>query len=146
MKSLSYVFGHPATNTTVSNANQVSLHRLVDRLMLSFIPLAVSKNSFIINDIDIDFDLQADEQVLAFVIGNMMNNVISSSRSVCIRVEAVRKEHGIQVRVRNNGSYFYSIIANSFAPAVEAARQLGGHINIYNQKNEGTVVTFSMAA
>ena len=32
MKSLSYVFG-PNETTTVSNANSVSLHCLVDRLM-----------------------------------------------------------------------------------------------------------------
>ncbi len=146
MKSLSYVFGATETATTVSNANNVSLHHLVDRLMDSFIPLAVSKRSFIVNDIDAGFDVQADEQVLAYVVGNMLNNVINSSKSVCIRIEAVRKENGIQLRVRNNGSFFYSTVANSFAPVVEAARQLGGHINIYNQKHEGTIITLSMAA
>ena len=90
--------------------------------------------------------MQADEQVLAFVVGNLLNNVINSSKNVCIRVEAIRKENGVQLRVRNNGNFFYSTVANSFAPVVEAAKQLGGHINIYNQKHEGTIITFSMAA
>src|SRR5688572_5363282 len=122
MKSLSYVFGHNET-ATVSNTSSVSLHHLVDRLMDSFIPLAVAKRSFIINDIDVEFNVQADEQMLAFVVGNLLSNVINSSKSVCIRIEAVRKENGVQLRVRNNGTFFYSSVAHSFAPVVEAARQ-----------------------
>jgi signal transduction histidine kinase len=145
MKSLSYVFGYNET-TTVSNANNISVHNLVDRLMDSFLPLAVAKRSFIINDIDAEFNVEADEQVLAFVIGSLMSNMINSSKSVCIRVQAKRTEKGIQLRVSNDGAFFYSTVANSFAPVVEAARQLGGNINIYNQKHEGTVITFSMAA
>ena len=145
MKSLSYVFG-PNETTTVSTINNISLHNLVDRLMNSFLPLAVAKHSFIINDIDHEFSVEADEQVLAFVVGSFMTNLINSSKSVCIRVQAKRTENGIQLRVSNNGTFFYSTVANSFAPVVEAARQLGGHINIYNQKHEGTVLTLSMAA
>lgn len=145
MKSLSYVFGCNET-TTVSHVNNISLHTLVDRLMDSFLPLAVAKRSFIINDIDAAFNVEADEQVLAFVVGSLMTNMINSSKSVCIRVQARKTEKGIQLRVSNDGAFFYSTIANSFAPVVEAARQLGGNINIYNQKHEGTVITFSMAA
>lgn len=147
MKSLSHVFGHNETATTPNTTiSTVSLHQLVDRLMVSFIPLAVAKKSFIINDIDTEFAIEADEQVLAFVVGNLLNNMINSSKSVCIRMEAVKTEKGIQLRVRNNGSFFYSTVAHSFAPVIEAARQLGGHINIYNQRHEGTVITLSMAA
>jgi hypothetical protein len=145
MKSLSYVFG-PNETTTVSNANSVSLHCLVDRLMESFVPLAVSKHSFIINDIHPGLSMEADEQVLAFVVGNLLKNMINSSKNVCIRVEAVRKDNCLQVRVRNNGNYFYSTIANSFGPIVAAAKKLGGYIDIYNQQHEGTVITLSMAA
>ena len=145
MKNLSYVFGYSETSF-VPNSNEVSLHNLVDRLMDSFLPLAVAKRSFIINDIDPSLNMTADEQVLAFVVGSLMSNVINSSKSVCIRMEAVRTEKGVQLRVRNNGSFFYSTVAHSFAPVIEAARQLGGHINIYNQRHEGTVITLSMAA
>lgn len=145
MKNLSYVFGFSPT-TTVSTTNNFSLYQLVDKLMDSFIPLAVAKRSFIINDIDPGFNVEADEQVLAFVVGSLMSNMINSSKSVCMRVQAKRTENGIQLRVSNNGAFFYSTIANSFAPVVEAAKQLGGHINIYNQKHEGTVITLSMAA
>ena len=114
MKNLSYVFG-ASHETTVSNDHNVSLHHLVNRLMDSFIPLAVSKHSFIINDIDAAFKVQADEQVLAFVIGNMMENAIRHSRSACVRIDVIRKYNGIQVRIRNNGACYYSTVFNSYA-------------------------------
>ncbi|THU35827.1 HAMP domain-containing histidine kinase [Niastella caeni] len=147
MKSLSFTLNTaaPAIATSTSTAT-VSLHQLVDQLMDSFIPLAVNQKSFIINDVDKSFQLHADEQVLAFVVGNLLNNAITSSQSVCIRIEAVRKPEGIQIMVRNNGSHFYSTVAHGFSQVVAAARSLGGNINIYNQRHEGTVITLSMAA
>jgi signal transduction histidine kinase len=116
MKSLSHVFG-TIQETTVTNNDHVSLHHLVDRLMDSFIPLAVSKHSFIINDIDTGLKVQADEQVLAFLVGNMMINVINSSRSACVRIEAIKKPNGIQLRISNNGQRYYSTIFNTFGLA-----------------------------
>jgi signal transduction histidine kinase len=116
MKTLSHVFG-TTHETTVTDTENVSLHHLVDRLMVSFIPLAVSKHSFIINDIDARLNVQADEQVLAFIVGNMMINVINSSRSACIRIEAIKKPNGIQLRISNNGTRYYSTIFTYFGQA-----------------------------
>jgi signal transduction histidine kinase len=132
------------SQTTTSTA--VSLYALVNRLMNSFIPLAVTQKSFIINDVETNFQLYANEQVLAFVVGNLLNNAINTSQNACIRIEAVRKAEGIQIRVKNNGANFYSTVSHGFSQVVAAARSLGGNINIYNQRHEGTVITLSMAA
>ena len=149
MKSLS-IAQHPApvfTQTSTStSATPVPLHKLVDQLMQSFIPLAVNQHSFIINSVDENFQLNADEQVLAFIVGNLLNNAIVSSHDACVRVEAVKKPQGVQIIVRNNGANFYSTVAHGFSQVVAAARSMGGNINIYNQKHEGTVITLSMAA
>jgi K+-sensing histidine kinase KdpD len=146
MKSLSLTLDAPSAITTNSTSTAVSLHQLVDQLMASFIPLAVTQKSFIINDVDETFQLQANEQVLAFIVGNLLTNAISSSQSVCIRIEALKKPEGIQIRVRNNGAHYYSMVSNGFSQVVAAARSMGGNINIYNQRHEGTVITLSMAA
>lgn len=110
MKSLSYVFSATAN---VTQPNTVCLHQLVDRLMISFLPLAVSKQNFFINDIDQSFRVEGDEQVLAFAVGNMMLNAIRQSRSTCVRIDIVRKCNGIQLRIRNNGISYYGNILNS---------------------------------
>jgi C4-dicarboxylate-specific signal transduction histidine kinase len=149
MKSLS-IAQHPAPvftkTSTATPATPVPLHKLVDQLMQSFIPLAVNQHSFIINSVDENFQLNADEQVLAFIVGNLLNNAIVSSHDACVRIEAVKKAQGVQIIVRNNGAHFYSTVAHGFSQVVAAARSMGGNINIYNQKHEGTVITLSMAA
>jgi C4-dicarboxylate-specific signal transduction histidine kinase len=146
MKSLS-IAQHPTpVFTPTSTSTTVPLHKLVDQLMNSFVPLAATQHSFIINNVEESFQLNADEQVLAFIVGNLLNNAIVCSHNACVRIEAVKKPQGVQIIVRNNGAHFYSTIANGFSQVVAAARSMGGNINIYNQKHEGTVITLSMAA
>jgi hypothetical protein len=139
MKSLTQ-FHHPVTSTqTVTEP--VPLHRLIDQLMVGLLPLVTGKKSFIINDVDQTFYVQADENLLAYVLGNLLSGAINGTENVCIRVEAVCNKEGVHIRVRNNGSYFYSTVSNGFSHVVQAARQLGGNISIYNQHNEGTTLT-----
>lgn len=123
----------------------VSLHKLIDSLLNGLLPLVTGKKSFIINNVDRAFSLQADENVLAFVVGNLLSGAVNSTENGCIRVEAVVDEKGVQIKVRNDGVYFYNTAANHFSQVVQAARQLGGHISIHNQKNKGTTVVFSIA-
>ncbi|MBO9203527.1 MULTISPECIES: sensor histidine kinase [Niastella] len=146
MNSLSISQTPAPVYTQTSTSTAVPLHKLVDQLMNSFVPLAATQRSFIINNVEENFQLNADEQVLAFIVGNLINNAIASSNGACIRVEAVKKPQGVQIIVRNNGSNFYSTVAHGFSQVVAAARSVGGSINIYNQAHEGTVITLSMAA
>jgi len=144
MKSL-VQFTHTVPSSQTVFSQPVPLHRLIDQLMVGLLPLVTGKKSFIINDVDDTFQLQADENLLAYVLGNLLSGAISGTENVCIRVEAICNNDGVQVRVRNNGAYFYSTVSHGFLHVVQAARQLGGNISIYNQHNEGTTLTFSMA-
>jgi signal transduction histidine kinase len=144
MKSLMSTI-HPVVSNQTVVTEPVPLHRLIDQLMVGLLPLVTGKKSFIINDVDQTFHLRADENLLAYVLGNLLSGAINGTENVCIRVEAVCNNDGVQIRVRNNGTYFYSTVSNGFSHVVQAARQLGGNISIYNQHNEGTTLTFSMA-
>lgn len=126
-------------------SDAIPLHELVNQLLAGLLPLVAGKKSFIINDIDHRFTLRTDEHVLAFVLGNLLSGAVNGTENVCIRVEAVHEADSVQIRVRNNGFYFYGSGNNGFSQVVHAARQLGGDISIYNQKNQGTTLTFSIA-
>ena len=112
--------------------------------MIGLLPLTVEKKSFFINDVDRMFFLQSDENVLAYVLGDLLSGAVSNSENVCIRVETVIDEEHIQIKVSNNGTYI-SATASNFAQLVKAARQLGGSISVYNQQNRGTTITLSIA-
>jgi Signal transduction histidine kinase len=121
----------------------IPLHDFVDQLLAGLLPLVVGKKSFIINDIDHHVTIKTDEQVLAYVLGNLLSGAVNGAGNVCIRVEAVQEYDNVQIRVRNNGSYSNGI--NGFSQVVKAARKLGGDISINNQQNQGTTLTFSIA-
>ena len=98
MKNLSF-FLNAVTVVPPSNTSDatVSLHQLVSQLMNSFIPLAVEKRSFIVNDVDPALNLMADQQVLAFWVGDLLRNTISSTDCACIHIDAVRQADGLQI-------------------------------------------------
>ena len=127
------------------NVSAVPLHSLIDQLMVGLIPLTVARKSFFINDVNREFCLQSDEHVLAFVLGNLLSGAVNGSENVCIRVETILNEECIQIRVRNNGSYFQNTVSGHFSQVVKAARQIGGNISIYNQQHQGTTITLSIA-
>lgn len=145
MKNLSFPSKNPVAPVFAS-AESMLLCPLVKDLMKGFIPLAVEKSSFIVNDVDPAFQLCADQQILAFVLGNLLDNSISTTSSVCIRVEAVRQAEGIHIGVRISAANFYSTVTGDFSQALTAAYRLGGNIHIYNQRNQGMVISLSLAA
>ena len=134
-----------AASASQQELSTIPLHELIDQLMAGLLPLVVGKKSFIINDVDHAFTLRTDENVLAFVLGNLLSGAVNGTENVCIRVEAVQEADSVQIRFRNDGFYFYGCGLHGFSQVVNAARQLGGDISIYNQQDQGTTLTFSIA-
>ena len=123
----------------------VSLYELVHRLQLVLLPQAVEKSTFIVNHIDRSLALKADEDTLAFIIGSLMNSAVCSTTNGCIHIETAYCGTDIQIKVRNNGVFFYSSPSHSLGHVADAARKLGGSINLYNNKYEGMIAVFSLS-
>lgn len=140
MKNLTLV---PNT-TDAATARPVPLHYLIDQLLTGLLPLVTGKNSFIINDVDRSFCIQADEDVLAFILGHLLSGAVNSTENGYIRVAAILTDDSVQIQLRNNGAYL-SNTANSFAQVIKAARKMGGDISISHLPHEGSAIIFSIA-
>ena len=123
----------------------VSLYELVHRLQLVLLPQAVEKSTFIVNHIDRSLALNTDEDTLAFIVGSLMNSAVCSTTNGCIQIETAYCGSDIQIKVRNNGVFFYSSPSHSLGHVADAARKLGGSINLYNNKYEGMIAVFSLS-
>lgn len=132
-------------NTLTLENNPVCLYELVHRLQLVLLPQAVEKKSFIVNHIDRSLAIKADEDLLAFIVGSLMNSAVCSTSNGCIQIETAYCGAEIQIRVRNNGVFFYSSPSHSLGHVADAARKLGGNINLYNNKYEGMIAVFSLS-
>jgi hypothetical protein len=122
---------------------KISLHRFVDDLTAGLVPRAVSRKSIIINQIDRDLEVGSDENLLAFVLWNLLDKAVDSTQNECIHVESLRLGDSTMIRVRNAGVYFYRSSANCFRQVQDAAEKLGGSISI-DSWDMGTTVALTL--
>ena len=117
----------------------IPLHRFVDELMAGLLPRAVSRKNVIINQIDRDLEVGSDENLLAFVLWNLLDKAVDSTCNECIHIESSSTDESTMIRVRNAGVYFYRSCANCFRQVQDAAEKLGGSISIDSWDMETTV-------
>jgi signal transduction histidine kinase len=123
----------------------VSLYELVKKLQFSLLPQATAKKSFIVNDIDKAVVVPAEENTLAYIVGNLLSNAVYRTSGCCIRVETECIAGLQQIRIRNNGAFAFSSYMNSLVHFVEVARKSGGNIGLETEENSGVTVVFSLS-
>jgi len=123
----------------------ISLHRFVDELMTGLLPRAVSRKTLIINQIDRDIEVGSDENLLAFVLWNLLDKAVDCTQNECIQIESVRLDDSVMIRVRNAGIYFYRSCANCFRQVQHAAEKIGATISIdYDSVETCTTVALTL--
>src|ERR1700729_1357950 len=122
----------------------ILLHRFVDELMAGLLPRAVSRKIIIINQIDRDLELGTDENLLAFVLWNLLDRAVNCTQNECIHIESVRIGESTMIRVRNAGVYFYRTLANNFRQVQYAAEKLGGTISVDYGEDTCTTVALTL--
>ena len=136
---------NPAQASNPAGPVATSLYELVKKLQISLLPQAAGKKSFIVNDVAKSVILPAEENTLAYIIGNLLSNAIYRTSDCCIRVETefIAGQH--QVRIRNNGAFAYSSYMHSLVHFVDVARKSGGNIGLETEENSGVTVVFSLS-
>jgi light-regulated signal transduction histidine kinase (bacteriophytochrome) len=124
--------------------NPISLHRFVDELTAGLLPRAVSRKTIIINQIDRDLEVGTDENLLAFVLWNLLDRAVNSTQNECIHVESVKTGDSTMIRVRNAGVYFYRTLSNNFRQVQYAAEKLGGTISVDYTEDTCTTVALTL--
>jgi hypothetical protein len=122
----------------------ISLHRFVDELTAGLVPRAVSRKTIIINQIDRDLEVGTDENLLAFVLWNLLDRAVNCTQNECIHVESVRIGESTMIRVRNAGVYYYRTLANNFRQVQHAAEKLGGTISVDYAEDTSTTVALTL--
>jgi hypothetical protein len=128
------------------SVTKISLHRFVDDLTAGLVPLAVTRRTLIINQIDRNTDIRlgSDENMLAYVLWNLLNRAVSSTENSCIHIESITDGDRVMIRVRNAGAYFYRTISHSFRQVQYAAEKIGGSISIDYTENMSTTVALTL--
>jgi len=86
---------------------KVSLHHLVSQLITSLQPLAVRRNNILLNDIPRDLAMDIDQQLVAYVLSELVNSAVNSTENQCIHIEAVIDNEHRMLRVKDLHTQVY---------------------------------------
>ena len=130
------------TFSTPTVSGSLQLHHLVNNLLTDLLPQAVRKRTLILNEIPGGFELRADENMVAYVLWNLMSNVVNTSANECIHVEAIKAGNCTMISLRHVSNYFYRSFSGDLRQVQDIAVKLGGCISIECNGENETTVTF----
>ena len=123
--------------------SHTELHQLVNDVLNSFVPFAVSRKSFVVNDVSRNMKVYADKDILALVFGNLIKTTLNHAENDCIRVSADHFSDIIFLNVKENSQRTYAAVAESVAQMQYLAEKLGGCITVNSDGKSGASVSLS---
>lgn len=136
------------TSTEVNSQRQTrqQLKQLIDQLLQTVIPVSVQRRNLIINDVPPGLPITTDENLVALVMGNLLQMVIDHTEDDCVRVGIVPNSQLSTISMKNN-----SLLQNkSFILALETiqviAQRMGGVISIDKQESSHLLLVINFQA
>jgi len=123
--------------------SRMVLQEIVSRILVSCVPSASRKNSFIINDVPSDMQVTTDEHMVATVFGTLLNAVITHTENTCIRVSAKFYGRVVVLHLKEAHTLNSSSFATTLRQIQQLAEKVGGTVSISNNAGEATTIVFS---
>jgi K+-sensing histidine kinase KdpD len=128
-----------ALNTAAANF----LHNIVGLIASSMEHAANENKSFILNDVPEDIIVETNEQLLASILSNLLNEVIMHTSNGCIRITAKLFNNVVLLHVKNDGSLNYDSVSQKMTRMQAQAEKLGGFVGFTSYRNKLTTIAFS---
>lgn len=125
---------------------KISLQELVSELIRSLLPLTIRRHNLVLNEISRDLRVEADENMLAYVLWSLINGAIQSTQNECIHIEAITVGDRLMIQIKDVGTYFHHTISRDYRQVQHVAEKLGGSISIENGKEYGTNAAFYVSS
>jgi phosphoglycerate-specific signal transduction histidine kinase len=128
-----------------ASSTKIFLHQLVNQLVKSLLPLTTLRKNLVLNHIPRELMVTAEENMLAYVLWNLINSAVNSTQDDCIHIQALSMDEYTMIAVKDVGTYFYHTISSDYRQVQYIAEKLGGSISICNDKNNSTNVCFRIS-
>lgn len=115
------------------------MRTLIDHLMRSVHSGSVSRRNLLINEVPHGLPLATDENFLALVLGNLLNDVVNHTENDYIRIGA--SDSGtLTIRMSNNTIAYDKTFTARLATTQVILQGMGGLINVRDEDKEGTLL------
>lgn len=129
----------PSIMTSVSK----NLHQLVGLAAGNSMPIAVQRNSFIVNEVPHEFQIATDEKVLANVLDSLLSAVVNHSKHSCIRIKAKEYDDMVFVYINDNSSLSNYDVTESLEQVQLLAKKMNGTVTIQEKEEKFTTILLS---
>ena len=120
-----------------------SLQNIVGSLIDSLAPAAIRHKSYIVNDVPVEIRTEVNENLLASVLGSLINAVLRNTQNSCIRITAKIYGDVVLLHIKDNGCINHSSISQSLARVQPQVEKLNGFIGLTSYRNKLTTIAFS---
>lgn len=122
---------------------KTSLHQLIVRLLKKSFKKATSNQSSVINKIEQDVLIDAENTKLISLISELLDTVIANSRNGEIYITAERYSDTVMLSIQERNNFNGYALAYSVNSMEADASMLGGHISINGPQKKITTILFS---
>lgn len=131
------------TNDTHDRHGGLSIYQLVENNIRRYFNAAKSNSNSLINNVSDTLKVHADELVIGSIIGGLLHAVITHVKESHIYISA-KEVYGrmVEINVKDDNCYNPYAVALSLQDVVKLAERIGGRLDISNQRQKITTITF----
>jgi hypothetical protein len=124
---------------------QNELRLLVNRLIISSLPVTIRNKSFIVNDVPAEFCIVGNASMVCSVIGALLKTVKSCSKNSCIRISAKNYDNVILLHIRDNNSLDSFALANGLKHMQPLVEKTVGYVSSTNRIEKIMTIAYSFS-
>jgi hypothetical protein len=131
-------------NPINANNSNSSLHDVVDTIITKHLNAAESNSNSLVNNVSDKLNIRMNETIVGSVISGLLSAMITHVKESHIYVTA-KELYGkmIEINVKDDNCYNTYAVALSLQDVVPLAEKIGGRLNITNQRQKITTISFS---
>lgn len=122
---------------------QVPLKTLINALINVKLNEAVTKESFIINEVQAGLPLNADQFTVINILDHLLKNVLRVTGKSCIRVTAKEYSHVMLIHIYDNHESEKEVKEIVSDNIRTEASKIGGYVGVTRKEKNQTVIAFS---
>lgn len=121
-----------------------SLHDVVDNIITKYLTTAKNNSNSLINNVSDKLSIGVNETIVGSVISGLLHAMITHVKESHIYISA-KELYGkmVEINVKDDNCYNTYAVALSLQDVVPLAEMIGGRLNITNQRQKITTISFS---
>lgn len=131
-------------NVVDKNHSTLPLYQVVENSINNYLKAAKNNSNTLINNVNAKLNITVDEAIVGSVISGLLHAAISHVEDSHIYISA-KKLYGqmVEINVKDDNCYNAYAVALSLQEVVPLAAKIGGHLNISNQRQKITTISFT---